>query len=70
MDNGIKWSCDIKRYCQLVFQIQQLNSYIDTARDDFYDGGYPFDTMYSTDLENLKNLEEEFIDVLKRLTND
>lgn len=70
MDNVIKPDDNIKRYCELVFEIQKLNAYLDKARDDFYSGGYSFEGCYSTDLTELHRLEGEFIDILKRLTDD
>jgi hypothetical protein len=70
MDNTIKPDDNIKRYCEVVFEIQKLNAYLDKARDDFYYGGYSFEECYSTDLNELNRLEGEFIDILKRLTDD
>jgi hypothetical protein len=69
MDNVIKPDDNIKRYCEVVFEIQKLNAYLDKERDNFYSVAYSFEEYYSTDLNELHRLEGEFIDILKRLTD-
>jgi hypothetical protein len=60
----------IKRYCQLVVEINERYEFLDYERDIFYDGGHSFEEVYSSSIEELHKLEGEFIDILKMLKND
>lgn len=69
MDNTML-NPNIKRYCQLVIEIRERYEVLDNEKNYFYDGGYSFEEVYSYQIEELAKLEGEFIDTLKRLTND
>ena len=60
----------IKRYCELVVEINELTKYLDKEYEDFYYGGHTFEQCYATDIETLHKLEGEFIDILNMLKNN
>lgn len=61
---------NIKRYCQLIVEINERYKFLDHERSIFYDGGHSFEEVYSYEIENLLKLEGEFIDILNKLKND
>ena len=57
----------IKRYCELVNEINELTKYLDKEYDYHYHGGHTFEECYEIDIKTLHKLESEFIDVLTML---
>lgn len=61
---------NIKRFCELVPQINKMNRDLDKARDNFYDGGYSFEDCYEHVIKDLVELQNEFKEVLKDIQNN
>jgi hypothetical protein len=51
---------NIKRFCQIVENINDLNKKLDKERESFYDGGYSFEECNSVLIEDLVKLQNEF----------
>jgi hypothetical protein len=51
---------NIKRFCQIVENINDLNKKLDKERENFYDGGYSFEECNSVLIEGLVKLQNEF----------
>ena len=58
---------DIKRFCQVISQITKLNKKLDKAYDNFYSGGYTFEEAYSSEIDDISNLQEEFLELFNRI---
>jgi hypothetical protein len=58
---------NIKRYCELILEINEYNKYLDAERDGFYYGGYSFEECHSHHISELNKLETEFIDLVKKI---
>ena len=58
---------DIGRFCEIVLEINRLNKTLIYEKAKFYYGGYSFEECYSTEVAELKSLEEEFLFLLKTL---
>jgi hypothetical protein len=56
---------NIKRFCEVIFEINALNKKLDKEHANFYDGGYSFEECNSTDIEDLVNLQNELKFLLK-----
>jgi hypothetical protein len=59
---------NIKRFCEIVAEINELNKYLTQEIEKFYDGGHTFEECYSTDIKKLVELQEEFKSLLIPLT--
>ena len=60
---------NIKRFCQLVAQINQINSELDEERSNFYDGGRSFEDCNEYKIKELNELQKEFKDLVKHFNN-
>ena len=60
---------NIKRFCELVSEIKELNDYLYTERFYFYDGEFSFEECFSYDIEKLVNLQNEFRNIMINLNN-
>lgn len=58
---------NIKNFCNVVTEINKMNNYLDKMRDDFYSGGYGFETIYKLDIDRLNSLEDELRSSMKQL---
>lgn len=63
---------NIKEFCRIVQRINELNQFLDEERESFYDGGHSFEECYSTQINELVDLQKEFLfvfTVIKIKTN-
>lgn len=51
---------NIKRFCELICQINALNEFLDREKESFYDGGHSFEECYSSQIDELVDLQQEF----------
>lgn len=58
---------NIKRFCELIFEIHSLNKSIQKQKFNFYDGGHSFEECNEYDLDRLKKFQEEFKTLLKEI---
>jgi hypothetical protein len=56
---------NIKRFCELILEINTINKELDKERSDFYDGGYSFEECNSHKIEELVDLQNELKGLLK-----
>lgn len=56
---------DIKRFCELINEINSINKQLDKERANFYDGGYSFEECNKYTIEELEKLETEFKKLFK-----
>jgi hypothetical protein len=52
---------DIKEFCRLIQRINELNEFLDKEKESFYDGGYSFEECYSTQINELVDLQKKFM---------
>lgn len=57
---------NIKRFCELVVEINRLNEKIQIEKANFYDGGHSFEECFSEPGE-LKVCEAEFAELFKKM---
>jgi exonuclease VII small subunit len=55
----------IKRFCELVSEINNKNKELDDARNKFHDGGYSFEEVYESDIAELEKLEKDFESIFR-----
>lgn len=58
---------NIKRFCEVIFEIKTINKELDKEREDFYDGGYSFEECNSTKINELVDLQNELKGLLKEI---
>jgi hypothetical protein len=58
---------DIKRFCQLVTEINDINQELDKEKHLFYDGGNSFEECNKYKIQELVLLQDEFKILLKKL---
>jgi len=58
---------NIKRYCELISEINSCNKHLDEEMCNFYSGGYTFEDVYKADIKELEELEDEFLILHKEL---
>ena len=56
---------NIKRFCELVLKINEMNCQLDKEASDFYDGGYSFEECNKSQIEELTELQNEFKTLIK-----
>lgn len=56
---------DIKRFCELINEINSINKQLDKERANFYYGGYSFEECNKYTIEELEKLETEFKKLFK-----
>lgn len=59
---------DIKRFCELVTEIAEMNKKLDKERENFYDGGRSFEECNSYDLEELVKMQYELRRIIKKIS--
>lgn len=62
-----KHNKDIKRFCELTKRINKIHKEIEKESEDFYSGGYSFEEANGFLIEQLPELETEFLEILNRL---
>ncbi len=58
---------NIKRFCEVILEINSINNQLDKERVDFYDGGYSFEECNSTIINELVQLQNELKRLLKEI---
>ncbi len=58
---------NIKRFCEVISEINSLNRELSKERDNFYDGGYSFEECHERQLKDLVDLQNEFKGLLKEI---
>ena len=58
---------NIKRFCEVILEINTINKGLDEERADFYDGGYSFEECNSTKIKELVDLQNELKGLLKEI---
>lgn len=61
---------NIKRFCELILEINSTNKELDIERGNFYDGGHSFEECYDYKIKNLDRLQNELKGILKKLNNE
>lgn len=56
---------NIKRFCEVILEINTINKVLDKERVDFYYGGYSFEECNSTKIKELVDLQNELKGLLK-----
>jgi hypothetical protein len=56
---------NIKRFCEVIFQINTINNELDKERAGFYDGGYSFEECNEYKIKELVDLQNEMKVLLK-----
>ena len=59
---------NIKRFCELITEINSANEVLIKASAEFYYGGYSFEECTASDMENLTALQNEFKELFKLIT--
>jgi len=59
---------NIKRFCELVAEINLANEALVKASANFYHGGYSFEECNSYTIEELTSLQNEFKELLILIT--
>lgn len=54
---------NIKRFAQLISEINDINKELDNERCDFYDGGTPFEICNEYKINELVKLQNEFVEL-------
>lgn len=57
----------IKRFCELVSEINRLNKELDRERENFYDGGMSFEECNEYIINQLIELQNEFKGLVKEI---
>lgn len=50
---------NIKRFCELIEEINEVNKFIDKKRHNYYNGGYTFEEAYEYEIQKLVDLQDE-----------
>jgi hypothetical protein len=58
---------NIKRFCELILEINIINNELDKERDNFYDGGYSFEECNECKINELVDLQNELKVYLKEI---
>jgi hypothetical protein len=58
---------NIKRFCQLILEINTINNELDKERARFYDGGYSFEECNDYKIKELVDLQNELKGLLKKI---
>lgn len=57
----------IKRFCELILEINTINKELDEERINFYYGGYTFEECNQTKINQLVELQNELKQILKEI---
>ncbi len=57
----------IKRFCEVIFEINTINDELNKERAAFYDGGYSFEECNEYKIKELVNLQNELKVLLKTI---
>ena len=58
---------NIKRFCEVIFEIKTINKELDKEREDFYYGGYSFEECNEYKIKELVDLQNELKGLLKEI---
>lgn len=58
---------NIKRFCELILEINTINKELDKERADFYDGGHSFEECNEYKIKELVDLQNELKGLLKEI---
>ena len=58
---------NIKRFCEVILEINTINKELDKEKADFYEGGYSFEECNSTKIKELVDLQNELKCLLKEI---
>ena len=58
---------NIKRFCEVISEINAINKELDKEKADFYDGGYSFEECNEYKINELVNLQNELKGLLKEI---
>jgi hypothetical protein len=58
---------NIKRFCEVISEINTINKELDKERADFYDGGYSFEECNEYKIKELVDLQNELKGLLKEI---
>lgn len=58
---------DIIRFASLVEQINELSEFLEDNRKHFYDGGKPFEKIYSSDIDDLEKMCSELKELIIKI---
>ncbi len=58
---------NIKRFCEVILEINTINNELDKERADFYDGGYSFEECNDYKIKELVELQNELKYLLKEI---
>lgn len=56
---------NIKRFCEVILEINTINKELDKEKSNFYYGGYSFEECNSTKIKELVDLQNELKSLLK-----
>lgn len=62
-----KHNKDIKRFCELTKKINKIHKEIKTGNEDFNSDRYSFEEINGFLIDQLPELETEFLEILNRL---
>lgn len=58
---------NIKRFCEVILEINTINKEFDKERADFYDGGKSFEDCNEYKIKELVDLQNELKGLLKEI---
>ena len=58
---------NIKRFCEVILEINTINKELDKEKADFYYGGYSFEECNSNKINELVDLQNELKVLLKEI---
>jgi|LakMenEpi03Aug12_release.lakeMendotaPanAssembly.Ray.scaffolds.fasta_scaffold1158206_2 hypothetical protein len=58
---------NIKRFCEVILEINTINDRLDRERASFYDGGYSFEECNECEIKKLVDLQNELKSLLKEI---
>ena len=58
---------NIKRFCEVISEINRINEELDKERASFYDGGHSFEKCNEYKINELVDLQDELKGLLKAI---
>lgn len=58
---------NIKRFCEVILEINTINKEFDKERANFYDGGHSFSECNKYKIKELVDLQNELKELLKEI---
>lgn len=58
---------NIKRFCEVILEINTINKELDKERSEFYDGGYSFEEGNHYKIKEVVDLQNELKGLLKEI---